>query len=296
MVFENLINTLNTFWKKQGCLIAQPYDIEVGAGTFHPLTFFKVLGGDPWRVAFVQPSRRPTDGRYGDNPLRTQAYFQYQVIVKPSLHNIQDIYLDSLRTIGVDPKRHDIRFVEDDWESPTLGAGGLGWEVWLDSLEITQFTYFQQMAGFELDPISCEITYGLERIAMCLQKQKNIFDLTWSASRKGSDHGYGDLFKEREIQFSNYHFEEVDPKLQQKFFEMYEGEAKKLIGKSLYFPAYDYVLKMSHAFNLLDAIGAVSTSERPNYIARIRALAKASARKYVAQQAGAKEKKAEAKG
>ncbi|MBI2871147.1 MAG: glycine--tRNA ligase subunit alpha [Candidatus Omnitrophica bacterium] len=285
MVFEDLITTLSAFWQSQGCFIGQPYDVEVGAGTFHPFTFFRVLGPASWRTAYVQPSRRPTDGRYASNPLRTQAYFQLQVIVKPSPPDIQQIYLRSLEAAGISVRRHDVRFVEDDWESPTLGAGGLGWEVWLDSLEITQFTYFQQMAGIELNPVSCEITYGLERIAMYLQGKPDLFELVWSNGNGNGELLYGNLFKEREIQYCTYHFEQADPALQQKLFELYEREAKRLLEKSLYLPAYDYVLKTSHSFNLLDASGSLSTTERQALIGRIRGLAKGCADQYLRQHA-----------
>jgi glycyl-tRNA synthetase alpha chain len=277
ITFQELIAKLSEYWAAKGCAILQPYDMEVGAGTFHPATFFGVLGSDPWKVAYVQPTRRPTDGRYGDNPLRTQHYYQYQVILKPSPKEAQDLYLDSLRAVGLKLEQHDVRFVQDDWESPTLGAAGLGWEVWLDSLEITQFTYFQQMAGFTLSPISCEITYGLERIGMFLQKKSDLFDLAWSKGVK-----YGDLRKSFEIEYCTYNFENSDTDLLHRLFDLYEKEALRLMADAeaktartaLVLPAYEYMLKTSHAFNLLDARGAVSANERPTYIGRVRGLAK----------------------
>ncbi|MFC1621128.1 glycine--tRNA ligase subunit alpha [Candidatus Omnitrophota bacterium] len=274
--FVEVIEKLNKFWQKQGCVIVQPLDTEVGAGTFHPATFFKSLGRDKWRTAYVQPSRRPTDGRYADNPLRMQYYYQYQALVKPSPRNIKRLYLDSLKALGVDLKAHEVRFVEDDWESPTLGASGLGWEVWLDSLEITQFTYFQQIGGIEVDHVSCEITYGLERIAMFIQNKFNVFDLEWQPGVR-----YGDLHKKHEIEYSKYNFDEADIDMHLKGFESFEKEAKKLLEKKLVYPAYSFVLKASHAFNILDARGAISQSERPRYIGRIRSLAKKCAELYL---------------
>ena len=279
--FQDLISKLSDYWAKKGCAILQPYDMEVGAGTFHPATFFGALGPKSWNAAYVQPTRRPTDGRYGDNPLRTQHYYQYQVILKPSPDEAQDLYLDSLRAAGLDLKKHDIRFVQDDWESPTLGASGLGWEVWLDSLEVTQFTYFQQMAGFSLEPISCEITYGLERIGMFLQGKHDLFELEWS---KGVT--YGDLRKKYEVEYCRYNFDTSDTKLLLKLFETYEAEAKRLLGEepdpnALVLPAYEWTLKTSHVFNMLDARGAVSVNERPTYIARVRNLAKKCAQAYM---------------
>ncbi len=272
--FQGLIARLSDYWAAKGCAILQPYDIEVGAGTFHPATFFGVLGKDPWNVAYVQPTRRPTDGRYGDNPLRTQHYYQYQVILKPSTVNVQDLYLDSLRFAGLDLEKHDIRFVQDDWESPTLGASGLGWEVWIDSLEVTQFTYFQQMAGYALEPISCEITYGLERIAMFLQGKKDMFDLEWSKNLT-----YGALRKKIEIDYCKYNFDESDTAMLHELFGLYEKEAKRLLDSEsqkakLVLPAYEWTLKTSHVFNMLDARGAVSVNERPTFIGRVRSLAK----------------------
>ncbi len=279
--FQDMIAKLSEYWAKKGCAILQPYDIEVGAGTFHPATFFGALGSAPTSVAYVQPTRRPTDGRYGENPLRTQHYYQYQVLLKPSPDNAQDLYLDSLRTIGLKPEQHDIRFVQDDWESPTLGASGLGWEVWMDSLEVTQFTYFQQVAGFTLNPISCEITYGLERICMFLQGKKDLFELQWSKGVK-----YGDLRLRPEVEYCTYNFETSDTRLLLELFEKYESEAKRLLGpepdtKSLVLPAYEWTLKTSHVFNMLDARGAVSVNERPTYIGRVRGLAKRCAQAYM---------------
>lgn len=283
--FQDLIAKLNAYWAKKGCAILQPYDMEVGAGTFHPATFFGSLGKEPSHVAYVQPTRRPTDGRYGENPLRTQHYYQYQVILKPSPVNAQDLYLDSLRAAGLDLKKHDIRFVQDDWESPTLGASGLGWEVWMDSLEVTQFTYFQQMAGFSLDPITCELTYGLERICMFLQGKSDMFDLEWSKGVK-----YGDLRLQHEKEYCEYNFEKSDTAMLHKFFETYELEAKRLLEMdsrfgALVLPAYEFTLKTSHTFNMLDARGAVSVNERPAYIGRVRNLAKKCAQAHMERQA-----------
>ncbi|MFH1868590.1 MAG: glycine--tRNA ligase subunit alpha [Candidatus Omnitrophota bacterium] len=279
MFFQDIIERLNKFWKEQGCVLAQPYDMEVGAGTFHPFTFLKSLDEKPWKVAYVQPSRRPADGRYADNPLRTQRYYQYQVIIKPSPDDIQDTYLKSLKFLGVNPKSHDIRFVEDDWESPTLGASGLGWEVWLDSLEITQFTYFQQMGGFELKVISCELTYGLERIAMFLQNKKDVFQLQWN-----KDTTYADMHKKDEQECSRYNFEAVETKLTAELFEAYEKEAKRLAVAGFLMPAYEYMLKTSHTFNLLDARGAISVTERASYIGKVRELAKLCAKLYIERE------------
>lgn len=282
-MFQELVAKLSDYWANKGCAVLQPYDMEVGAGTFHPATFFGSLGKDPQNVAYVQPTRRPTDGRYGDNPLRTQHYYQYQVILKPSPKNAQDLYLGSLRAVGLKVEDHDVRFVQDDWESPTLGASGLGWEVWLDSLEVTQFTYFQQMAGFSLDPISCEITYGLERIAMFLQNKKDLFELDWSKNVT-----YGALRKGIEIEYCTYNFEKSDTAMLHQLFEIYEKEAKRLLGvtpesgeKILVLPAYEWTLKTSHVFNMLDARGAISVNERPTYIARVRNLAKRCAQAYL---------------
>ena len=274
--FQELINRLNTFWSERDCLIAQPYDVEVGAGTFSPHTFLRALGPEPWNVAYVEPSRRPTDGRYGENPLRTQHYYQYQVVLKPSPPDIQKVYLQSLRAIGIDINNHDIRFMEDDWASPTLGAWGLGWEVWLDSLEITQFTYFQQCGGIDLVKIPCEITYGLERIAMFLQKKDSMFDIMWNNTIT-----YGDVHQQGEKEFSQFNFEEVNVEDNLRYFNDYEREAKRLLEKGLVLPAYDFCLKTSHIFNLLDARGAISVSERQRFIARIRGIARSCAEKYL---------------
>lgn len=275
MFFQDIIERLNSYWKKKGCLIAQGYDMEVGAGTFHPLTFFKSLGKESWKVGFVQPSRRPADGRYSDNPLRMQKYYQYQIILKPSPDDTQDLYIKSLEYLGIDFNAHDIRFVEDDWESPTLGASGLGWEVWLDSLEITQFTYFQQMGGYELNPVSCEITYGLERIAMFLQGKKDVFDLMWNGSTS-----YADMHRAGETDSCKYNFEVLDGRIAVNLFDIFENEAKKLLKLKLLLPAYENMLKTSHIFNLLDARGIISVTERASYIVRVRELAKECAKLY----------------
>jgi len=279
VTFQDLILSLQTYWAKQGCVIQQPYDIEKGAGTFNPATFLRALGPEPWKVAYVEPSRRPTDGRYGENPNRLQHYYQFQVILKPSPQNIQDLYLDSLKSFGIDPNAHDIRFVEDDWESPTLGAWGLGWEVWLDGMEITQFTYFQQCGGIDLHPVSGEITYGIERIAMYIQGVDNVYDLEWVDGIK-----YGDIHHQTEVEFSHYNFEEADTDMLFKLFDMYEKECIRLTEKELIFPAYDFVLKGSHAFNLLDARSAISVTERASYIGRVRTMSKLCAEGYVAQR------------
>lgn len=276
LTFQELIHKLNDYWAREGCLIVQPYDLEVGAGTFSPHTFLRALGPEPWKAAYVEPSRRPTDGRYGENPLRTQHYYQYQVILKPAPENSQELYLKSLRKIGIDVDAHDIRFVQDDWESPTLGAWGLGWEVWLDSLEITQFTYFQQCGGIDLEVVSCEITYGLERIAMFLQGKASIFDLRWNPQVT-----YGEVHLEGEKEFSRYNFEAADIDMLLRHFNDFEKEAKNLIDKSLILPAYDFCLKTSHTFNVLDARGAISVTERPRYIARVRSLARGCAEGYL---------------
>ena len=279
MTFQELIFALQRFWADQGCVIQQPYDTEVGAGTFHPATFLRVLGPEPWNVAYVEPSRRPTDGRYGENPNRLQHYYQYQVIMKPSPLDIQEIYLSSLKSFGIDPLDHDIRFVEDDWESPTLGAWGLGWEVWLDGMEITQFTYFQQAGGVDLKPIPVEITYGIERIAMYLQGIDNVYDLAWTTGIK-----YGAIHHQTEVEFSRYNFEEADVGMLRTLFDLYEAECLKLIQKGLILPAYDYCLKCSHTFNLLDARGAISVAERTSFIGRVRNLARFSAEGYLKQR------------
>lgn len=276
MTYQQLILALQDYWSSKGCLVVQPYDIEKGAGTFHPATFLRCLGPEPWHVAYVEPSRRPTDGRYGDNPNRLQHYYQFQVIIKPSPDDIQELFLDSLKSFGINPLEHDIRFVEDDWESPTLGAWGLGWEVWLDGMEITQFTYFQQAGGIDLDPISAEITYGTERIAMYLQEVESVYDLEWT---KGIT--YGEIHHQSEVQFSKYNFEESDPGMLSDLFNMYEQECRSLIEKQLPLPAYEYCLKSSHTFNLLDARGAIGVAERASYIARVRALANLCATSYL---------------
>ena len=271
--FQDTIINLQKFWSKHGCVILQPYDIEVGAGTFHPATTLRSLGPKPWKAAYVQPSRRPTDGRYGDNPNRLQHYYQFQVIMKPSPSNIKKLYLNSLSVIGIDHKNHDIRFVEDDWESPTLGAAGLGWEVWCDGMEITQFTYFQQMAGFECKPISVEITYGLERICMFTQQKKNVYDLIWN------DQGieYREVFHQSEKEFSAYNFEYANTENLLKMFDIFESEAQSLVQKNISLPAYDQCLKASHVFNVLDARGAISVAQRAEYIGRIREITKSAA-------------------
>ena len=268
--FQNLIFNLQKFWDKQGCVILQPYDLEVGAGTFHPATTLRSLGPKPWKAAYVQPSRRPTDGRYGKNPNRLQHYYQYQVIIKPSPKDIKQLYLKSLVAIGIDSKDHDIRFVEDDWESPTLGAAGLGWEVWCDGMEITQFTYFQKMTGIECKPISVELTYGLERICMFVQKKKNVFDIDWN------DNGvkYRDVYLQSEKEFSAYNFDHANTESLLKNFDIAEQECKNLLEQKLPLPAYDQCLKASHIFNLLDARGVIAVAERTGYINRIRELAK----------------------
>jgi glycyl-tRNA synthetase alpha chain len=279
MTFQELILSLEKFWSDRGCVIQQPYDLEVGAGTFNPATCLRVLGPEPWAVAYVEPSRRPTDGRYGENPNRLQHYYQYQVIIKPSPPNSQELYLESLKSFGIDPLDHDIRFVEDDWESPTLGASGLGWEVWLDGMEITQFTYFQNVGGMALDPVSVELTYGLERIAMYLQGVDNVYDLAWT---KGVS--YGDVHHRGEVEWSQYNFEEANTDMLFQLFTMYEAESLKLHERRLVLPCFDYCLKCSHVFNLLDARGAISVTERTNYIARVRNLARLAAHDYVAQR------------
>jgi glycyl-tRNA synthetase alpha chain len=276
MYFQDVILKLQEFWAKNGCIIYQPYDIEVGAGTFNPATFLKCLGPEPWNVAYVEPSRRPTDGRYGENPNRLQHYYQFQVILKPSPENIQELYLESLKYLGIDPLKHDIRFVEDDWESPTLGAWGLGWEVWLDGMEITQFTYFQQAGGIDLKPVSGEITYGLERITMYLQGVNSVFDLKWNENVT-----YGDVYHRNEVEGSTYNFEVADTDMLFKLFDMYEAECVRTVEKGLPLPAYDYCLKCSHTFNLLDARNAISVTERTGYIARVRNLAKLCAESYL---------------
>ncbi|MEA3436436.1 MAG: glycine--tRNA ligase subunit alpha [Thermodesulfobacteriota bacterium] len=279
MYFQDVILSLHKFWARKGCVLVQPYDLEVGAGTFHPTTLLKTLGPEPWNVAYVQPSRRPTDGRYGDNPNRLQHYYQYQVILKPSPFDVQKQYLQSLKVLGVDPLDHDIRFVEDDWESPTLGASGLGWEVWLDGMEITQFTYFQMAGSIELNPISVELTYGLERITMYLQGVDNVYDLKWN-----KDVTYGDVHHQQEVEQSTYNFEKADVDTLLDLFNKYEAESLRIIEDALVLPAYEYCLKCSHTFNLLDARGAISVTERTGYIGRIRNLARRCAEEYLKQR------------
>jgi glycyl-tRNA synthetase alpha chain len=279
MYFQDIIMALNKFWAEQGCVIQQPYDMEVGAGTFHPATLLRSLGPEPWKAAYVQPSRRPTDGRYGENPNRLQHYYQYQVVIKPSPLEIQDMYLESLKRFGLNLLEHDIRFVEDDWESPTLGAWGLGWEVWLDGMEITQFTYFQQAGSLDLQPITVEITYGLERIAMYLQKVENVYHLAWN-----NNVSYGEIFHQAEVEFSKFNFEEANVEALIGFFDTYESEAHRLVAKGLILPAYDYCLKCSHTFNLLDARKAISVAERTRYIGRIRNIARQVAMQYTEQR------------
>ncbi|MBW1983613.1 MAG: glycine--tRNA ligase subunit alpha [Deltaproteobacteria bacterium] len=279
MEFQKIILSLQNFWVKKGCLLLQPYDMEVGAGTFHPATLLKVLGPEPWKAAYVQPSRRPTDGRYGENPNRLQQHHQFQVILKPSPVDIQKQYLQSLRALGIDPLEHDIRFVEDDWESPTLGASGLGWEVWLDGMEVTQFTYFQMAGSIELSPISVELTYGLERICMYLQGIDNVYDLKWNQSIR-----YQEIFHQQEVEHSTYNFEQADVKMLFEFFSQYESESMRIIKENLVIPAYECCLKCSHVFNLLDARGAISVTERTGYISRIRKLARACAEAYLNQR------------
>ncbi len=278
--FQDTILNLQKYWSKQGCIILQPYDIEVGAGTFHPATTLRSLGPKSWKAAYVQPSRRPTDGRYGDNPNRLQHYYQFQVIIKPSPKNIKKLYLNSLNTIGINHKEHDIRFVEDDWESPTLGAAGLGWEVWCDGMEITQFTYFQQMAGFECKPVSVELTYGLERLCMFTQQKKNVYDLIWN----NEDVKYRDVFHQAEKEFSTYNFELANTENLFKIFDMIEKEAKTLTENNVSLPAYDQCLKASHIFNILDARGVISVAQRAEYISRIREITKGAAEIWLKSQ------------
>ncbi|HBG18115.1 MAG TPA: glycine--tRNA ligase subunit alpha [Desulfobulbaceae bacterium] len=279
MKFQDIIFELGKYWAEQGCVIQQPYDMEVGAGTFHPATLLRALGPEPWKSAYPQPSRRPTDGRYGDNPNRLQHYYQYQVVIKPSPLNVQDLYLGSLERFGLNLLEHDIRFVEDDWESPTLGASGLGWEVWLDGMEITQFTYFQQAGSIELYPTTVEITYGLERIAMYLQGVESVYDIAWN-----DEITYGEIFHQAEVEFSTFNFEEANVEKLLMFFDTFEAEALRLVDRKLILPAYDYCLKCSHTFNLLDARKAISVNERTRYIGRIRNIARKVAEAYVAQR------------
>jgi len=278
--FQDTILTLQKYWSKQGCVILQPYDLEVGAGTFHPATTLRSLGEKPWKTAYVQPSRRPTDGRYGDNPNRLQHYYQFQVLIKPSPSNIKKLYFNSIAAIGINHNEHDIRFVEDDWESPTLGAAGLGWEVWCNGMEITQFTYFQQMAGLECKPISVEITYGLERLCMFIQNKKNVFDLIWN----NDGVSYKDVFYQSEKEFSAYNFEYANTDNLFKIFDMIEQEAKSLIEKKISLPAYDQCLKASHIFNILDARGVISVAQRAEYISKIRDLTKAIGKVWLESQ------------
>ncbi len=279
MNFQDIIFELSKYWAEQGCAIQQPYDMEVGAGTFHPSTLLRSLGPEPWRAAYPQPSRRPTDGRYGDNPNRLQHYYQYQVVMKPSPEDVQELYLGSLERFGLDLLEHDIRFVEDDWESPTLGASGLGWEVWLDGMEITQFTYFQQAGSIELYPTTVEITYGLERIAMYLQGVESVYDIKWNNTLT-----YGEIFHQAEVEFSTFNFEHANVEKLLEFFNVFEAEGIKLAEMGLILPAYDYCLKSSHTFNLLDARKAISVNERTRYIGRIRNIARKVAEGYVAQR------------
>lgn len=279
MTFQEIILTLQNFWARQNCILSQPYDVEKGAGTMNPSTFLRALGPEPWNVAYVEPSRRPADGRYGENPNRLFQHHQFQVIMKPSPDNIQDLYLESLRRLGIDPAQHDIRFVEDNWESPTLGAWGLGWEVWLDGMEITQFTYFQQVGSVDVKSVSVEITYGLERLAMYIQGKENVYDLVWVG-----DVTYGDVFHRNEVEQSTYNFELADTALLFDLFDKYEKEAIRVVDRGFVLPAYDYVLKCSHTFNLLDARGAISVSERTAFIGRVRNLARLCAQGYLAQR------------
>lgn len=279
LTFQQMIEALHHYWAQQGCVILQPLDLEVGAGTFHPATFLRAVGPEPWHVAFVQPCRRPTDGRFGENPNRGQHYYQYQVILKPSPDNIQELYLNSLRHIGIDTQLHDIRFVEDNWESPTLGAWGLGWEVWADGMEVSQFTYFQQVGGLDCRPVSGEITYGLERLAMYLQNVDSMYELVWTKTPAGIVR-YGDVFQQNEVEMSHYNFEQAPVKALLQQFDHYEAESKRLVELGLPLPAYEMVLKASHTFNLLDARHAISVTERQRTILRIRNLAKAIAQAY----------------
>lgn len=277
--FQGLILALQQYWSEQGCILLQPLDQEVGAGTFHPATFLRAIGPEPWNAAYVQPSRRPTDGRFGENPMRLQHYYQFQVILKPSPDNIQELYLDSLKHLGLDLLEHDVRFVEDNWESPTLGAWGLGWEVWLNGMEVSQFTYFQQVGGLECNPVSGELTYGLERIAMYIQGVESVYDLVWTNSPQGTV-TYGDVFHQNEVEMSEYNFDHANVNFLFSCFDTYEQECQKLIEKDLPLPAYEMVLKASHTFNLLDARHAISVTERQRYILRVRNLSKSVAEAY----------------
>lgn len=275
MNFQDMVLTLQSYWSKQNCIILQPYDVEKGAGTMNPMTFLRSIGPEPWNVAYIEPSRRPADGRYGENPNRLYQHHQFQVVMKPSPENIQELYLDSLKELGIDPLLHDIRFVEDNWEAPTLGAWGLGWEVWLDGMEVTQFTYFQQVGGLDAKPVSVEITYGLERLASYIQDKESVYDLEFV-----NGYTYGDVFHQAEVEHSKYSFDVSDSKLLFQLFNMYEQEAKRCLDNQLVLPAYDYVLKCSHAFNLLDARAAISVTERTGFIGRVRQLARACAQEY----------------
>lgn len=279
MNFQELILALNRFWGEQGCIISQPYDIEKGAGTMNPATFLRALGPEPWHAAYVEPSRRPADGRYGNNPNRLQHYFQYQVLLKPSPDNIQELYLASLAEIGIRAEEHDIRFVEDNWESPTLGAWGLGWEVWLDGMEVTQFTYFQQCGGIDCRPVSGEITYGIERLAMYIQNVDSVFDIEWVDGIS-----YGDVYRQNEVDYSHYNFEAADTQMLFDVFDMFEKECYQVVAKGLAQPAYDYCLKCSHTFNLLDARSAIAVTERQSFIGRVRNMARECANAYLAQR------------
>lgn len=284
MTFQQLILTLQNYWAEKGCVVLQPYDMEMGAGTFHTATFLRVLGPERWHAAYVQPSRRPTDGRYGDNPNRLQHYYQFQVVLKPNPPDIQELYLGSLKAIGIDTLTHDVRFVEDNWESPTLGAWGLGWEVWLNGMEVTQFTYFQQVGGIECFPVTGEITYGLERLAMYIQGVDSVYDLVWTDGEFGRV-TYGDVFHQNEVEQSTYNFEHADVAKMFELFDFYESQADKLVGLNLPLPAYEMVLKASHTFNLLDARGAISVTERQRFILRVRTLARKVAQSYVEARA-----------
>lgn len=279
MTFQQLILTLQSYWADKGCVVLQPYDMEMGAGTFHTATFLRALGPERWHAAYVQPSRRPTDGRYGDNPNRLQHYYQFQVVLKPNPPDIQELYLGSLKAIGIDTLTHDVRFVEDNWESPTLGAWGLGWEVWLNGMEVTQFTYFQQVGGIDMHVVPAEITYGIERIAMFVQKVDNVYDLSWVGRVR-----YGDIHHKGEVEHSTYNFDVSDASMLFQLFSMYEAEARRLVDAGLVLPAYDYVLKCSHTFNLLDARNAISVTERTGYIGRVRSLASLCCRAYARQR------------
>lgn len=279
MTFQEIILTLQQYWSEQGCIIQQPYDVEKGAGTMNPATFLRALGPEPYNVAYVEPSRRPTDGRYGENPNRLQHYYQFQVILKPSPDNVLELYLDSLRRLGIVPEEHDVRFVEDNWESPTLGAWGLGWEVWLDGMEVTQFTYFQQCGGFDCNPVCAEITYGIERLAMYIQNKENVYDIIWV-----DDITYGDVHHQGEVDHSTYNFEVADVAMLTTMFNLCEHEAEQVLKRGLVLPGFDFVLKCSHLFNLLDARGAISVTERMSYILKVRTLARLAAQQYLAQR------------